>query len=175
MPARLLILSGDRPDLFAQIAEQHGIDGAEYLVHRAERDAVPGWLSAADAGIAFIRTATCERGSSPVKIGEYLAVGLPVVITNSIGNYSDLIARENIGAVISAHTSESYLKAAHRLVSLWRDKETLRDQCRSIAQSELGLESVGHLRYETVYNQLLGADALRSAAATNAVHYKLDE
>jgi glycosyltransferase involved in cell wall biosynthesis len=38
--------------------------------------------------------------ASPVKVGEYLACGLPVVLTRGIGDYSDTLPAAGIGMLL---------------------------------------------------------------------------
>lgn len=156
-PSRLLILTGDPHEAFEQVAESAGIDHRDYFVRHASRSEVSEWLSASDAGLAFIRSERCERGSSPVKIGEYLAVGLPVIITVGIGDYSDLIAREDIGVVVKELNDRNYLAGAERLISLWAEGDRLKARCRAVAETNISLSSQGARRYQVVYEDLLGS------------------
>jgi glycosyltransferase involved in cell wall biosynthesis len=153
--ARLLILSGDDPDAFHAVAERVGVDRGSYDVRRAPREDVASWLSAADAGLALIRTAGCERGGSPIKIGEYLAVGLPVVITPGIGDYSDLIASERLGVVLEELSPQGFASTLDALSNLWAEGDALRARCRTSAERHLALDAVGVTRYEAVYEGLL--------------------
>ena len=155
--ARLMILSGDPPETFRSIAEGLGVDHREYFVRHASRTEVGEWLSASDAGLAFIRSESCERGSSPVKIGEYLAVGLPVVVTDGIGDYSDLIERERLGVVVKELTAGSYLESTDRLNSLWAEGNSLRERCRAVAEANISIQLTGAERYQAVYQELLGS------------------
>ncbi|HEU4391433.1 MAG TPA: glycosyltransferase, partial [Blastocatellia bacterium] len=116
--ARLLILSADQPEIFYETAQAAGVDPACYNVRHAKPREVVEWLACADAGVALIRPAECERGSSPIKIGEYLAAGLPVVITAGIGDYSKLVSSERVGVVISTLDVSGYLRGATNLVEL---------------------------------------------------------
>ena len=152
--AKLLILSGDNPEYFHRLAAPHQVSEQDYFIRYAERDKVTEYLSAADAGLAMIRSANCERGSSPIKIGEYLASELPVVITRGIGDYSELIERENLGVVVSENTPSGYLSAAQRLTVLWTEGEQLKHRCRLAAEANLALKSVGVARYDGVYRRL---------------------
>jgi glycosyltransferase involved in cell wall biosynthesis len=154
--ARLLVLSGDPPEGFAQLAARHGLGGDVYTVRSAAHADVPGWLSAADAGLAFIRPAGCERGSSPVKIGEYLAVGLPVVMTAGIGDYSDLVQDHDAGVVLGVLDEAAYQDGARRLLALWAQGDPLPARCRAAATEHCDLERVGWERYRRVYRRLLG-------------------
>lgn len=157
--ARLLIISGDRPELFHEAAAQADIEPRDYVVRRASHDEVAEWLSAADVALAFIRSAGSERGSSPIKVGEYLASRLPVVITPGVGDYSDLISERRVGVVIPDHNESAYRDAAEQLSMLLQDRDSLRDRCRATAEAAVSLESVGAVRYHAVYERLLGGPA----------------
>jgi glycosyltransferase involved in cell wall biosynthesis len=161
--ARLLILSGDQPGRFEAIAEGLGIGRGAYFVRRAGHQDVPSWLAAADAGLALIRTAECERGSSPIKIAEYLASGLPVVVTDGIGDFSSRIAQENVGVVVKALDSAAYGPCVRRLRELWDDGDGLRGRCRALAERHYDLEGVGGACYGQCYEQLLATGPALSA------------
>ncbi len=124
-------------------------------MRHAGHDEVVEWLSASDAGLALIRQVSSKRGSSPVKVGEYLATGLPVVITSGIGDYSALIEKERLGAVVDSLTPAEYLESTERLLSLWAEGASLRDRCRGAAETHASLDAVGRVRYQAVYEQLL--------------------
>jgi glycosyltransferase involved in cell wall biosynthesis len=153
--ARLLVLSGDDPKSFHAVADRVGVSRDVYTVRRAPREEVVEWLSAADAGLALIRTAGCERGGSPIKIGEYLAVGIPVLITPGIGDYSDLIAQEGIGVVLEDLSDSGYANALEALSELWDEGDALAARCRAVAERDLSLDDVGVDRYAGVYSRLL--------------------
>ncbi|HJT78807.1 MAG TPA: glycosyltransferase [Gemmataceae bacterium] len=157
--ARLLVLSGDPPEGFVAVAEGLGVDPGAYAVRRADHADVPSWLSAADAGLALIRSAECERGSSPIKIGEYLAAGLPVVTTEGIGDFSDLVGRERVGAVLRAFDAAAYADCVRRLRALWEEGDSLRERCRSAALAHCDLDRVGGARYRELYDLLLPGGA----------------
>jgi glycosyltransferase involved in cell wall biosynthesis len=154
-PAHLVILTPDDFELFHALAEKHNIPREAYSLKRATHAEVVGWLSAADVGLALITRLPSKRASSPVKVGEYLAVGLPVVITNDIGDYSDLIRRERVGVVLEHDSRERYEGAADELTALWQEGPALRDRCRVVAEEHASLESVGIVRYRQIYDRLM--------------------
>jgi glycosyltransferase involved in cell wall biosynthesis len=168
-PSRLLVLSPDPPQAFRAIAERHGVPPEAYEVRSAPHHEVVEWLSAADVGLALIAPFESKRGCSPVKVGEYLAVGLPVVITRNIGDYSRWIHDERLGAVLAAETRPAYERAADELVALWQEGDVLRERCRSAAEAHVSLAGVGVPRYRKVYDQLTrteSAPARQGAGAT---------
>lgn len=153
-PSRFLILTRDDEARFHEAATRSGVSRKDYIVRSAAHDEVVEWLSASDVALAFIRSAGCERGASPIKIGEYLAAGLPVAITPAIGDYSDLIELERTGVVVARLDSEGFIEAARRLSSLWGEREGLRERCAAAAQA-VSLEAIGIPRYLSVYRGLL--------------------
>jgi glycosyltransferase involved in cell wall biosynthesis len=155
--ARLLVITHESPENFLALAARRSVPSDLVLVRRAEPGEVPSWLSAGDAGLAFIRPTESERGSSPIKVAEYLAAGLPVVITPAIGDYSEAVEREEVGVLVSACTPDAYQRALGRLVSLVGDVATLRTRCRHYAESRLDARSVGGVRYGEVYRRLLAS------------------
>lgn len=153
--ARLLVLTGDAPEAFHEVAARRGVSRAHYDVRHAPHAEVAGWLAAADAGLALILSAPSKRGSSPVKVGEYLAVGLPVVMTPGIGDYSALVERERLGVVIETLVPDAYRESAERLSTLLAEGDALRRRCRAAAVENFSLDEVGATRYQSVYEQLL--------------------
>jgi glycosyltransferase involved in cell wall biosynthesis len=117
---------------------------------------MPRYLSAADAGLSFVLPAPSKRASSPVKNGEYLACGLPVVTTDGIGDYSDLVGRRRVGVVVRSLDSSGYRAAAAELKDLLGDGGLAR-RCAEVARSEVGLYEVVIPRYLRLYAGLLGA------------------
>lgn len=63
---------------------------------------VPKYLSATDFGFVLVKTTPAKQFCSPIKTGEYWACGLPVIITEAIGDDSDIIAETGTGVVWDA-------------------------------------------------------------------------
>lgn len=55
-------------------------------------DQVPNYLSAADIGICLRKPAPSIQGISPIKLGEYLLMGLPVLVNPEIGDVVEDLA-----------------------------------------------------------------------------------
>ncbi|MGP8216642.1 MAG: hypothetical protein ACLQQ4_13840 [Bacteroidia bacterium] len=58
---------------------------------------VQNYLQAADYGLLVREKSTTNEVSSPVKFAEYLAAGLPVIISEHIGDYSSFVSEKNCG------------------------------------------------------------------------------
>lgn len=71
------------------------------VVHRwVQVEQVNSFLELADYGILVRDKLLTNQVASPVKFAEYLQAGLKVLISENIGDYSDLVERESLGAII---------------------------------------------------------------------------
>jgi glycosyltransferase involved in cell wall biosynthesis len=152
---RLLVLTPDRPRLFERAARASGVSDI-LSVRSACHDEMPGYLSSADVGLSFVRPFPSKAASSPVKNGEYLACGLPVVTPGNIGDYSDLIRREEVGVVIDRLEPAAYRAAASALLDLLEDVSGLKERCRQVAVAEVDMKKVVIPRYLEIYEELIG-------------------
>jgi glycosyltransferase involved in cell wall biosynthesis len=154
---RVLVLTHEDANAFRAIATRSGLDGQLLTIRRVSYDEVPGWLLAADAGLALIRATDSERGSSPIKISEYLATGLPVVTTPAIGDLSAAIEERALGVVLPDTAESSRVAAARRLAALWREGDAVRIRCAAWARATIDVRNVAAARYARVYETLLAS------------------
>ena len=63
-----------------------------------------GLLSICDFGLLLRDESITNQVASPTKCAEYLACGLPVIISPSIGDYSSVIAKNQLGLVYTKNT-----------------------------------------------------------------------
>ena len=152
-----LVLTQSPHEILDQELDRRGVAPSRYSVRTVPSSSMPEHLAAADFGISFIRPGYSKRSSSPTKIGEYLASGLPVVTNAGIGDLDDLLQGETVGALVSAHTPEAYQSAATCVAVLLGDREATRTRCRAVAARQLSLESVGWPAYLRIYRYLSGA------------------
>ncbi|ALW87097.1 hypothetical protein AUC43_19675 [Hymenobacter sedentarius] len=88
------------------------------FVTKAPHAEVPDYLSAADFAFSPIRPAPCRLYCSAIKIGEYWASGLPVLVTPGVGDDSAIVEAENGGAVFDLSKPGSVPAALARLDAL---------------------------------------------------------
>lgn len=77
-----------------------GLAEHAYLMYEVPHEQVPKNLLDCDVGVLLRRPDPVNYVSSPTKFGEYLAAGLPVLMTDAIGDYSQLADRMDVGYVI---------------------------------------------------------------------------
>jgi glycosyltransferase involved in cell wall biosynthesis len=131
-----------------------GIDNKDFLVATVTPEEVPRYLKAADIAISFIKPCYSKQSSSPTKIAEYLASGLPIVCNAGVGDLDKLIADNRVGVLLREFTSEAYLKTLNEIDAM-RTEVTLSKRLRDVARREFDLVEVGRTRYRRLYQRLL--------------------
>lgn len=134
------------------VARKKRIDVSKIMIVRADRRDVPALLSGANASIFFMNTYK-QYGFSPIKFGESLACGLPVIINAGFGDCDEIILREKVGAVINEFSYLEYARVIKELLKLLSGGDTLRDKCRSAAKKYFCLE-MGVNKYLGIYQKL---------------------
>lgn len=132
---------------------RHGIvEGPDASIQRVRFEEMPDWLSAADAGIAFIRSCPSKRSSSPTKYAEYLACGLPLVVNAGVGDVDALLRQEKAGVLVKTLDSPGYRQAALELSDqLGQERESL----RQVAQRHFSLHQRAGVSYRRLYEKIL--------------------
>lgn len=130
-----------------------GLPSGEYELMRLSHDAVPGALCAASVGLFFLSDGVGALSCSPTKVGEYLACGLPVLLSSGLGELNDEIVRRRVGAVVEEVEGGSYDEPVSEITALLRDGE-LPERCRRTARELFGLEQSVRRQLE-LYGRLI--------------------
>jgi hypothetical protein len=109
-----------------------GIRDDQFTVTAATPADVPSYLSAADAGLSFIKPCFSKLASSPTKYAEYLGCGLPLIINSGIGDSDALITREKVGALVSDFHQAAYDGAWQTIMKLAGEPELARARAKSL-------------------------------------------
>jgi glycosyltransferase involved in cell wall biosynthesis len=114
-PARFLCLTrADSRRLEAALARA-GVPAGELHLRSIPAADMPRWLAAADGALSLIRPVFSKIASSPVKLAEYLASGLPVVCNRGIGDVDELMGSPAI-VDAGAMSGDELERAAQRLL-----------------------------------------------------------
>lgn len=135
----LQIYSRTSRELIAETLSKSGLSNESWQLAALAYREVPDFLSRHHAGFSFLENGLSD-GGSPTKVGEYWALGLPVITTPDIGDTEDIIRREKVGVIVEAHDDEAYLKAFRELKLLLADSE-LSSRCRQAAEKHYNLDT----------------------------------
>ena len=115
VPQSRLLIVGDGPqrkDMEAELTRQ-GLQSVVFFTGAGAPEAIPGLLVSMDAAVAPYPEA--DFYFSPLKVVEYMAAGLPVVVSR-IGQLADLV-ENNVTGLLCPPGDEAAL--AHALERLW--------------------------------------------------------
>lgn len=148
-----LVVTQADPEPMLRELDRNGIGASDYRILRSEPGEIGRYLAAADIGLSFVRPCFSKISSSPTKIGEYLAAGLPVVSTAGIGDVDALLRDNGVGALVEDFSPPAYEAVVEALRELRKDPG-LRQRCAEVARENLSLREVGIPRYDELYRRL---------------------
>lgn len=149
-----LILTQSDPELMRSLLSKRGFHENDLLIAKVAPDKMPQYLNAADIALSFIKACYSKLSSSPTKIAEYLASGVPVVCNRGVGDIDAQIEIDNVGALIDQFDRKSYGRALQKIDELNKTSD-LREKCRQSAQERFDLGKIGGARYRRLYDRLL--------------------
>jgi hypothetical protein len=152
---RLIILTPDSLHEVQTKLAAVGLAVGQVFVTKAAHQEVPDYLSAADFAFATIKPAPCRLFCSAIKIGEYWASGLPVLLPEGIGDDSDIIKQEGGGAIFNLDrpisVSEALANVAQQMA-----QPSYRQRVRHLAERHRSIELS-----RRAYTHFFGAPALQ--------------
>jgi glycosyltransferase involved in cell wall biosynthesis len=117
---------------------------------------IQNYLAVGDLGLLLRERNSVNRVASPVKFAEYLACGLPVLVSPGVGDFSHFVCAEHVGYVL-----EPGLPLA-RVVSEIRDnRSAFRVRCQEVAARNFDGD-----RYLSAYSGLIGTGQEPQGAAS---------
>ncbi|NNE99537.1 MAG: glycosyltransferase [Pyrinomonadaceae bacterium] len=141
--------------LAREMIESSGLSPSAWRLGAVPYIEMPEQLSKYHAGLFFLTQGISEHGCSPTKIGEYWAVGLPVVTTPNVSDTDEIIRKYRVGVIVEEHSEGSYRKAIDELVELLRDPD-LATRCRKAAEENYALQPACERQFE-LYRDLVRA------------------
>lgn len=147
--SRLLILNRDDHDYIRERVADYDLDRASITIKSVEHSAVPAEMNRMDAGIFFYTPTFSKKGTSPTKMGEFLACGIPCLSNSAVGDVESILEDEEVGVAIDTFSAVEKRNAIERMIELQEDP-TIIDRCREVAESYHSLES-GVRSYDEIY------------------------
>jgi glycosyltransferase involved in cell wall biosynthesis len=153
--AHALWLTPSSHEEVRSLMRSRGMGADKFTVRAARSEEVASYLSAADAGLAFIKPCFSKLASSPTKTAEYLACGLPVVLNAGVGDSDSLVTRERVGALVENFSAVEYRRAARAIDGMLRDRDATRAHAREVAERLFDVHRTGLERYARLYEKVL--------------------
>ena len=137
---RLLLLTGDLPAAHATFGNEKDV-----LIRAVPHREIQHYLACADLGLLIRDRSPVNRVASPVKFAEYLACGVPVLVSPGVGDCSDIVRREHVGYVL-----EPGLALARVVSEILAHRTDFRKRCQEVAARHFDGD-----RYALLYTRLV--------------------
>ncbi|MEE2602362.1 MAG: glycosyltransferase family 4 protein [Pseudomonadota bacterium] len=138
--SHFLVLTGS-PEVMIDLAS--GSDKAltaSMTVMRVDANEVPAWLAAADLGLAFREPTFSMQGVAPIKLGEYLLCGVPVVATRGVGDSHFIDSQA--GYLVDDGDKQTLASVSDWFINqVLPSRDDFRAHCRSVGVAHFSLES----------------------------------
>jgi hypothetical protein len=104
---RLVILSHD----LERLDGERLFENERVLLKKVESKEVTSYLGISDYAILLRRSAVTNRVASPSKFGEYLMAGCQVIISPEIGDFSEMVEKEELGIIYRGKKDNDAIKS----------------------------------------------------------------
>jgi glycosyltransferase involved in cell wall biosynthesis len=106
--SKFVILTAEHPDLIYNSAKKNEVDFSEIRVKESPRNKMPNYLAAADLALFFILPSFSKTASSPTKQGEMMAMELPIICNDNVGDTGFVIRKYKAGWVVKNFTESEF-------------------------------------------------------------------
>lgn len=116
---------------------------------------VPDALHSGDVGVSLCVSSFSKIASAPTRFAEYLAVGMPVVVNDGIGDVAAIVEEHRVGVVLHGEDDLAMRDATDSLRALLGE-EGVPERCRQVARELFDVDS-GTRSYARIYSRLLSS------------------
>lgn len=135
-PAKFLILTGNTAFAEEKLVAK---PNSGIILKSVPFEEVPFWLSAADVAFALRKPTFSMQGVAPIKLGEYLLMGLPTIASNGIGDTEEIL--KDIGDCFLCKHSKTIDDQLPEILDFIEKSLTDKTKIRNQALPHFSLES----------------------------------
>jgi len=119
--AKFLFISANVNEIF-DAADAKNIDSSLIIVHSCLHAEVPNYISLFDQSIFFIKPSYSKKSSSPTKQAEIMAMGIPIICNDGVGDTSQIVEKYSAGTFVLDFTEQEYEHTQNSLGKFDRTK-----------------------------------------------------
>ncbi|MBS1558117.1 MAG: glycosyltransferase [Bacteroidetes bacterium] len=148
---RVLILTSHKRNEIVSFCNSAGLSPDIVISLFVDHKQVPKYLGLGDFAITPVKPVNTKRFCTPIKDGEYWALGLPVVIPANISDDSAIIEKTEIGVVLSGLEYSAYREAIEKMDNLLhQESDNLYSKIRAVAEQYRSFD-IAEKVYASVY------------------------
>lgn len=149
---RVLMLTNHTQQEIELDCAKAGLDPQIIITRFVAHQDVPRYMALGHFGITPVKPVPTKKYCTPIKDGEYWALGLPVVIPAHISDDSDIILQHRAGAVLNALTQSEYERALIEIDTILKQPESeTKSRIRNLAITYRNFQ-IAHQVYGTIYS-----------------------
>ncbi|BDS15244.1 glycosyltransferase family protein [Aureispira anguillae] len=120
-----------------------GLQASDFIVlNKIPYDEIEGYISACDMGMVAIPPLDSQKYRTPVKIGNYLACGIPFLLNRGIADDDIMAEEENVGVVFESLDAKDFGQPLAKLRAFMDEEPTsLQKRCRAAALKHRGIQN----------------------------------
>ena len=147
---KFLFLTADDKQVIYNSAQKHNLSPDDFIIQFSPRAELPQYAYASDLSIFFIKPSFSKKASSPTKMGELMAMGIPIICNNNVGDVEAIIDQTQAGYCLNEFTPESYQFAIDQIQQLSQiPPSAIRNSSMQFYDLEKGISL-----YHNVYKEL---------------------
>jgi glycosyltransferase involved in cell wall biosynthesis len=149
--AIFLFITHSEPLLITSKLDKFNLTLDDIHIVKASRLEVPLYTKASDINVSFIKPVYSKISSSPTKLGEVLAMGIPVISNSGVGDVEAIIKETDSGIVVHGFSEDELQKAVDAIGELLnKSPQAIRERSEKIYSLERGISA-----YKSAYENAL--------------------
>jgi glycosyltransferase involved in cell wall biosynthesis len=160
----LFILTPESRDQIVKQLNVVNFPVSNVYINQVRHEEVPQYLSASDFAFSTIKPSRSRKFCSPIKDGEYWANGLPILITQGVGDDSYIIEHNEAGVVFDLNR-ETPSTIAQRMVHYLQTFDRLNEQHRQKIV-DLAIQYRSFAINKKCYSDLIDEITVKSSPST---------
>lgn len=147
---RFLLLSNYSDEKLSAQLRRINIPESVVIKKFVAHNRIPEYMGLADFALTPVKPVPTKRYCTPIKDGEYWALGLPVIIPDHISDDARIIRENSIGYVLTEFSDREYEKAIDSILKLMQENN-IASRIREIALQYRNFSTAENI-YRIIYS-----------------------
>ncbi len=148
--AVLLFITNENAASILSKSSFYKIPDSAIRIISVKREQVPLALSLSKYSLFFIKPSFSKKASSPVKQGEIMAMGVPVICNNKVGDTDEIVSRYRSGYVVEQLEPDSFKNDIKNIRLENYDNKVIQKGAESYFSLEKGVQLYSKVYDETI-------------------------
>ena len=151
---RVLLLTNQTKEEIESYCKKSNLDSSIITMRFIAHQLIPKYIGLGDFAITPVKPVPTKRFCTPIKDGEYWAMGLPIIITANISDDSEIIEKHKAGAVLHELNDIAYLDAVKTIEIILSEPKIERyNRIRALAETYRSF-AIAEQVYKNLYGHL---------------------